>query len=46
MESVRKLKTPSLLGEFKRSAQRIPSYKRTVSMEKSPGSPDDRMSVT
>ncbi|CAD8103215.1 unnamed protein product [Paramecium sonneborni] len=32
--------------EFKRSHQRISSYKRMVSIEKSPGSPDDRISIT
>ncbi|CAD8187600.1 unnamed protein product [Paramecium octaurelia] len=33
-------------NEFKRSHQRIASYKRVVSAEKSPGSPDDRISIT
>ncbi|CAK63136.1 unnamed protein product (macronuclear) [Paramecium tetraurelia] len=33
-------------NEFKRSHQQLPSYKKITAIEKSPGSPDDKISVS
>ncbi|CAD8194523.1 unnamed protein product [Paramecium pentaurelia] len=33
-------------NDFKRSHQQLPSYKKIANIEKSPGSPDDRISVS